>query len=163
MLRPWRRNVVSMGEDVDSKAAGEDCVSNFSSMRDLVRRFISFSGVGAIGTAAHYAVLVVLAELGAASPALAAGAGALAGATVNYLLNYRLTFRSRASHLLTAPRFAVIALLGMAASALLVQMAVAVGLHYIFGQILATVLVLAGGFAANQFWTFAETRNDRRR
>jgi putative flippase GtrA len=122
--------------------------------------FVRFSGAGAIGTVAHYAVLVLLVEIASIHPAIAAACGATVGATVNYLLNYRITFRSTARHTFAAPRFALVALVGMALNAGVVFQFVRLGGHYLLGQVAATLLVLILGFLASQFWVFSESRND---
>jgi putative flippase GtrA len=109
---------------------------------------------------AHYAVLVALVEGVGFSAATAAGFGAAVGAALNYLLNYKFTFRSQARHVVTAPRFALIAAVGLGASSAVVFLAVKLGVHYLIGQAVATVLVLLFGFLANQFWTFSEATSD---
>lgn len=94
------------------------------------------------------------------SATIAAGIGAAVGATMNYLLNYRITFRSNAKHVVTAPRFALIAVVGLGVSSAVVYLAVRLGTHYLLGQAVATIVVLLFGFFANQFWTFSETASD---
>lgn len=131
-------------------------------MNGLTTRFLSFAAIGAAGTTVHYAVLVVLVEGIGTPAAVAAGLGALVGAVVNYLMNYRFTFRSSARHSVAAPRFALIAVVGIALNALTVFVAVRLGIHYFLGQLLATLLILVCGFLANQFWTFTEATNGDR-
>lgn len=126
-------------------------------------RFVRFAGAGAIGTAAHYAVLILLVEVAAMPAAIATSFGAVTGALVNYLLNYRYTFRSNASHTFTGPRFAVIAVIGLVLNSAVVFFFVRLGSHYLVGQLVATLLVLLFGFLANQFWTFSGTANDASR
>jgi putative flippase GtrA len=128
--------------------------------QSMSARFFRFAGAGAIGTAAHYAVLVLLVEVAAMSAAIAAAFGAVTGALVNYLLNYRYTFRSNARHTFTGPRFALIAIAGLALNSAVVFVFVRLGVHYLVGQVVATLLVLLFGFLANQFWTFSEAASD---
>jgi len=120
----------------------------------LATRFAAFTSVGAIGTVAHYLTLVLLVEMGGANSALAAAAGAGLGAIVNYTLNYRFTFRSKARHLDSVPRFAATAIAGMLLSAFIVHMSVRWGAPYLAGQVAATGIVLLAGFASSQFWVF---------
>lgn len=131
--------------------------------QSMSARFVRFAGAGAIGTAAHYAVLIVLVEMAAVAAAIATAFGAATGAVVNYLLNYRYTFRSNARHAFTGPRFAVIAIAGLALNSAVVFFFVRLGIHYLVGQVAATLLVLLFGFLANQFWTFSGTANDASR
>jgi hypothetical protein len=76
-------------------------------------------------------------------------------------VNYHMTFGSRAKHRSTLPKFALIAVLGMAISGLGVRAAAAVGLHYVLAQVLCTIAVLLVGFVLNRFWTFAGERAPR--
>jgi putative flippase GtrA len=118
-------------------------------------RFIRYAAVGAMGTVAQYAVLIVIVESRVADAVTASVAGAVAGAIVNYLLNRRYTFRSSYSHFLAAPRFAVAAVAGILlnglAMALLVKHA---GAPYILAQLITSAAVLVLTFLINSLWTF---------
>jgi putative flippase GtrA len=83
------------------------------------------------------------------------------GAVVNYLLNYHLTFRSRSSHQVVAPRFALVAVLGAVINASLVLGLVRLGAHYLAAQVAATLFVLVAGFNANLRWTFSDRSPER--
>ena len=118
-------------------------------------QFIRYAGAGVIGTAAHYAVLVALVQVAQAGILIASTAGAIVGAGVNYVLNHRYTFASRESHRRALPRFAAVALAGIALNALvLAAMLAFVGPHYLLAQIVATLAVLGAGYLANRTWTF---------
>jgi putative flippase GtrA len=122
--------------------------------------FVKYAGAGAIGTAAHYAVLIGLVEISRLQPVIAAACGAASGAAVNYILNYRYTFRSNADHLLSMPRFAVVTSVGVAINSLVVFLCIRWGAHYVLAQGMATLLVLLIGYLANSFWTFAGKDDD---
>jgi putative flippase GtrA len=125
--------------------------------------FLTFGAVGAIGTVVHYATLVGLVELATIRPTVAAVIGAVAGALVNYWLNYRITFTSTVEHRIALARFACVALLGVAISAVLVATAQAAGVGYLIGQVIATGVVLVIGYFLNRHWTFREhARVDQR-
>jgi putative flippase GtrA len=118
-----------------------------------------FAGVGAIGTAGHYLVLVLLVELFAVDPVLATTVAFLVGAIINYILNYKYTFSSDKPHLQAMSKFFSIAFVGMLFNGLVMDYgARQLGLHYLLTQILATLLVLQWNFFANKFWTFAAGR-----
>lgn len=124
-------------------------------------QFLAFALVGAAGTALHYAVMLAcvawLAWPGEAATAL----GAICGAGLNYALNYRFTFRSSAPHRATASKFLVVAGFAAALNAGILGLltrSFAVGLWP--AQIVATALVLVGGFLANRAWTFRVRPND---
>lgn len=110
--------------------------------------------VGLTGTAAHYAVLAGLVELFGFGAPRAALIGAGVGALINYLLNYRLTFASVLAHRLALPRFLAVAGCNAALSAALVRLGELVGLHYLIGQVSATLLALLLGYRLNRQWTF---------
>ncbi|HVZ33187.1 MAG TPA: GtrA family protein [Polyangiaceae bacterium] len=117
--------------------------------------FSRYVGVGGIGTGAHYALLVTSVEWLGLAPQFGAVLGASVGAIVNYFLNYTLTFASREAHQRALPKFALVALAGVLVSGFGVRTAGSWGIHYLWAQILCTLLVLIGGFFVNRAWTFA--------
>ncbi len=118
-------------------------------------QFVRYAGAGAIGTGLHYAVLIALVQLARADPVAASTAGAVCGALLNYALNHRFTFASGKSHATALPRFALVAVAGIALNALVMAGVLALaGPHYLVAQVIATGVVLAAGFLANRAWTF---------
>ena len=125
----------------------------------LARQFARFTGVGAIGTAAHYALLFALTSV-AVDPVAASAAGFVLGALVNYLLNRRYTFASDIAHRTGAPRFFAVATAGLLLNtALMTALVSGVGMHYFPAQLAATVCVLIWNFFANRCWTFREVKS----
>lgn len=123
--------------------------------RDMTLQFLLFAAVGAIGTIAHYSLLIALVQVLEADPVNASAAGASLGALLNYLLNYRYTFRSRQFHRHTAPRFFFLAAVGLGLNTLLMAIGVYVlRWNYLLVQLLATCLVLFWNFLGNRLWTF---------
>ena len=121
----------------------------------MLPQFVRYAGAGVIGTAAHYAVLVALVQGAGSGVVIASTAGAVTGAAINYLLNHRFTFASTESHRRALPRFAVVAVAGIAVNALvLAGMLTLVGPHYLVAQVAATLAVLVAGYLANRTWTF---------
>lgn len=120
----------------------------------LASAFSRYVAVGGVGTAIHYAILVIGVEALRLPEGLAASLGATAGAVVNYLLNYHLTFASRVPHRRALPRFALIALLGSLLSGFGVHAGVDLGVHYVVAQITCTVVFLVVGFLLNRAFTF---------
>lgn len=135
-----------------------DCVNACMQMAivpTLSLQFLIFAGVGVIGTAGHYAVLIVLVQYAGARPLLASTAGYVVGAIINYILNYHLTFASKQKHMPTIAKFMTVALIGLLVNAAIMAVTVDLyRLHYLVSQILATALVLVWNFAANHRWTF---------
>lgn len=120
-----------------------------------VVRFIRFAAVGAIGTLAHYALLLVMVEVLGTSPLAGAAAGFVLGAVVNYALSRMLVFDSDRTHVEALPRFFAVATIGLAWTAVLMKLFVDVlGLHYLVAQIITTALLLLWHYAGNALWTF---------
>jgi putative flippase GtrA len=118
-------------------------------------QFSRYAGAGMLGTAAHYATLIMLVQGGVVTPVVGTTMGAVAGALVNYLLNYHFTFRSRRAHAHAAPRFAAVAAAGIVLNtAVFALLLGGVGAHYLVAQVVATLVVLVFGYLANRRWTF---------
>lgn len=122
-----------------------------------VRQFILFSGIGAIGTVAHYSVLIFMVQLLHTDPVAATTTGFIAGALINYTLNYHITFNSNKQHLETITKFFTVAAAGALINALLMSAGLnMLDLHYLIIQIMATCIVLTFNFITNRYWTFAD-------
>ena len=120
-------------------------------------QFVQFAGVGAIGTLAHYMLLVMLVEVFGVNAVAASTAGATLGALVNYALNRRYTFRSNKRHREALTKFLVIAATGLALnSGFMLVFVETCGFHYLLAQVVSTGLVLVWNFAGNRFWTFGD-------
>jgi putative flippase GtrA len=121
----------------------------------LSAQFLRYAGAGAVGTAAHYLVLVVLVQGAGIGVVAASTAGAIVGAAINYVLNYRYTFASRQPHARALYRFALVALAGILLNAVVVAAMLALaGPHYLVAQLVATGVVLLFGYGVNRLWTF---------
>jgi putative flippase GtrA len=122
---------------------------------DIAIRFVKFASVGAVATASHYLVLVVLVNLLQANAVLASSCGYVVGGILNYMLNYQLTFRSSESHMVAAPKFFTIATIGFFVNGVVMSFALnSIGLHYLLSQVIATLTVLVWNFFGNSYWTF---------
>src|SRR4030065_705316 len=98
-----------------------------------------FTGVGVIGTAAHYLTLITLVQLTGLNAVLASSTGAVAGAIVNYILNYYYTFQSKKRHHEAAVKFFTVAGVGFILNGLIMQWGtVGLGFHYLIAQLVAT-------------------------
>ncbi|MFI5402157.1 MAG: GtrA family protein [Planctomycetota bacterium] len=130
--------------------------------RVLLGRFLLFAAVGAVGTLAHYAVMIALVEVLRVPPVPASVGGFLVGMAVNYMLNYRYTFRSDKRHREAAAKFFVVGCCGLGLNAALMYLgAGTLGIHYLVAQLAATAVVLLWNFGANQLWTFAREGHGR--
>lgn len=122
------------------------------------QQFVKFTAVGALGTLAHYAVLIFMVEL-LNSPVLTATIyGSLAGAVINYFLNYYWTFNSKAKHWTTASKFFIIAFIGLLLNVQLMWIFTEVfEAWYLFSQIVATVIIFIFNFFCNRLLTFKQS------
>ena len=122
-----------------------------------LRHILLFAALGALGTLAHYAVLIGLVQGGVAGPVAGSTAGFLVGALVNYQLNRRIVFRSRKPHPEALAKFLVIAGIGLVLNALLMTLATAgLGAPYLLAQIVVTGLLVLWHYGGNALWTFRE-------
>ncbi|MCP5004774.1 MAG: GtrA family protein [Planctomycetes bacterium] len=123
----------------------------------MIDQFIKFTGVGAVGTVAHYATLVFLVHVFAANAVIASSAGAIIGALVNYILNYHYTFSSSKNHRETIWKFFTIATIGFILNGLVMTLLTEIfTLIYLAAQIITTGIILIWNFFGNQLWTFNE-------
>lgn len=125
------------------------------------RQFLSYLGVGLIGTGGQFLVLMALVHLARLDPVLATTFGFVVGAIINYFANYHLVFRSRQGHAGTMARFFTIAAAGMGVNAGMMALCHrGFGLHYLLSQVVATGFVVLMTYLGNRLWTFSEVRHD---
>lgn len=123
--------------------------SNFST-RSLAR----FLVIGGFATGLHY-LLTLLLAVGIGLPMVTASAiGFTISAIANYLLNARLTFLSTQPHIVTAPRFLIIAGAGLLINSVLLFLLIRFGLHAAPAQIVATGGVVVWNYSIHGLWTF---------
>ena len=123
--------------------------------RLMLRQFLGFTAVGAVGTAAHFATLLFLVQQLKMNPVWSSVIGSMVGALINYMLSYRFVFRSRKRHVQALSQFFTVVGVGLLLNAGIMALAVQkLGLHYLLSQVLATGTVLLWNFAGNRFWTF---------
>lgn len=122
-----------------------------------IRQFITFAGVGVVGTAGHYIVLLILVQGFFLNPVIATTAGFIVGAIINYHLNYKYTFKSNKNHTEAITKFFIIAIIGGLLNSYLMHIGLRLtSLNYFIIQILATCSVLIINFSFNKIWTFSE-------
>ena len=119
-----------------------------------MKRLARYAGVGAVATAAHYALLALAVEAWHWPAWLGSGAGALLGAQLAFWANRRYTFDHRGPWWPAWCRFHVTAGAGALLGMGLVAAGVRAGLHYLLAQGAATLFVMLASYAANRVWTF---------
>jgi putative flippase GtrA len=123
--------------------------------RTTAPQFLRYAGAGIAGTVLQYALLVALVQFASMGAVVASTIGAIAGALVNYRLNHQFTFASDKAHGHALPRFALVAIGGLALNAIVLAVMLAfVTSHYLVAQVAATGAFLVAGFLANRTWTF---------
>lgn len=126
------------------------------------QQFFTFAGIGAIGTAGHYATLILLVQSIQTDPVIASTTGFIVGALINYILNYRITFNSNKRHRETSIKFFSVALLGAVINGAIMSAGINMfDVHYLIIQVTASCIVLAFNFTANKYWTFADNQSCR--
>ena len=128
----------------------------------LLRQFLGFAGIGAIGTIGHYLTLVGLVHLAGIGPVRASAVGFTVGAFINYLLNYKFLFRSQKRHRESMSKFFTVALAGLGMNSVVVAVGIdLVHLHYLIAQLTATTIVLVWNFSINKLCTFYDPSKDQ--
>lgn len=123
--------------------------------RNLITQFVTYAGVGSVGTLVHYLMLLLLVEGLDMAPYQGAVAGFLSGALINYGLNHRITFRSSRKHGDALPKFLSVAAIGaLLTGALMAWATERLKIHYFIAQLITTALLLVFTFAVNRLWTF---------
>ena len=124
-------------------------------MSKAISVFLRYAAAGAVGTLAHYALLLGLVEIARFTPTVGTTIGFGTGAGVNYALNHSLTFRSTQKHRVALTKFLTVAAAGMVLNGSIVTAGVRwLQVHYFIAQIAATGAVLIITFLLNRAWTF---------
>lgn len=116
--------------------------------------FVRYVAVGGVATAGHWLLLAALVEGLGTAPWLASGAGAVFGAQLAFFGNRRFTFAHRGAAWPAWWRFMATAALGGVAGMAIVAAGVALGMHYLLAQVVATAAGVLLTFAVNRRWTF---------
>jgi len=120
------------------------------------RELLRFLLVGGLCTALQYLVLVAGVEFANVDAVVASAAGFLASAAVNYLLNRRFTWASSVPHGVAVRRFTAVLAIGLVLNVLGMRLLHGyLHWHYVFAQVLTTVVTLTWNFTGHRHWTFA--------
>jgi putative flippase GtrA len=123
---------------------------------------LRFALVGGGATVTHVAVALLLAEAGGWTPLWANFAAFCCAFSVSYRGNHGWTFAMRGAHRHHFPRFAVVALLGLALNQSIVALVVGeLGWSYRLALALVVLVVPAATFALNRWWVFAAPDSSR--
>lgn len=120
----------------------------------IAQQFLRFAAVGAVATAAHYAVLIALKELAHIPVLWATSVGYLAGAVVGYSLNRRYTFEANHRFAEGLAKYVSVGLAGLVLNGAITVGLTGLGLFYLLSQMIATGIVLVWNFCAARFIVF---------
>lgn len=124
-----------------------------------MKQLLTFGGVSLIGTAAHWALLALWVE-GLHWPAWYGSlAGAGLGMVVNFLFHLRLTFPEADGGWRAFGRFCLSASVGFAINALVMAVALSVGLHWLLAQGSATLAAFLSNYLLAKFWVFRSPKD----
>ena len=118
------------------------------------QQFLRFALVGVVGTAAHYTILLIAAELMHLSPVIGAGAGFLTGLIASYVLNRAWTFDKRPEFKRGLATYTVVCVIGFGINVSIVALALALGVHYMIGQVIATPIAMLWNFLGSRMIVF---------
>lgn len=119
-----------------------------------MRRFVRYTLVGAVATAVHYALLAIVVEWVHWPAWWGSGIGAVIGAQVAFFGNRGFTFAHKGDVAPAWIKFQGTAIAGALLGMLIVGVGVNLGVHYLVGQVVATLASLVLTFAINRAWTF---------
>lgn len=120
----------------------------------LLRQVLVFLCVGGFATALQYVLMFVLIYVAEWDPVRASAAGFIASSVVNFALNARFTFKSERSVLHTAPRFALVSVIGLFLNNTILAVLLSLKIHPFIGQLVATFCVISWNYTLNAIWTF---------
>jgi putative flippase GtrA len=121
----------------------------------VAAQFLRFVVVGGIVTATHFAVLIILVEMGHWQAVVATAAAFLVAVSVSYALNGLWTFRMWDRHRQRAPRFLAVSLIGLGLNTGVFWVVLSLGAVYLLAQVAASAVVMFWNFEANRRFTFA--------
>lgn len=124
----------------------------------IVQQFLRFAFMGVFATAAHYAVMIGLAELFHVEPLIAVVCGFTVGAITSYLLNWRFTFTERPDFKRGLVKFLIIMGIGGVLNTSIVAFLMQQGMHYIPSQVVGTCVVLIWNFGSARLVVFRAPR-----
>jgi putative flippase GtrA len=93
-------------------------------------------------------------ELLRLSPVIGAGAGFCTGLIASYVLNRAWTFDKRPEFKRGLATYAIVCIIGFGINVSIVGLAVALGLHYMIGQVIATPVAMLWNFLGSRMIVF---------
>lgn len=126
----------------------------------MIAQLLSFLSVGALATGLQYLLTASLVLAGWLPLVTASTLSFLVSAAFNYWANARLTFAAQGNQVSNRSqqlRFAAMVALGCILNAVLLGIAIDLGLHAAPSQLIATAGVLTSNFALSRLWVFRKS------
>jgi len=121
---------------------------------------IRYGVVGLLGTALHFASVILLVEFARIDPVLASALGFLLVLVVSYILNRTWTFQSRSRGTRQFLIYSIVSLIGLGLNCAIMFISVHIlKWNYLYGQCLVVIVVPISNFILNYFWTFRDSNN----
>ena len=120
------------------------------------RSFWRYVIVGLLGAVTHTSTLIILVECFRVNPIVSSVAGFLVVLTLCYWLNVKWSFEnSEQSHRKAIFRYTLVSVMGLCLNTLIMFCLVnGLGIWYLLGQAIATLIVPIHNFLLNFYWTF---------
>lgn len=116
--------------------------------------FLAYVFVGGIGTAAHTGTLWILTEKAHIYPLLSSTCGFFVSLIISYYLNSILTFKE-AFHIKIFLKYLIVSSMGLFVNlAILFIIQNVFLLNYMYGQVIAIVVVPILNYTLNKYWAF---------
>ena len=142
------------GSSTPGQAAARDAAAVSTARQELKRQFLSFALVGVVGTFAHYATMLSLIEFADVTPVMGTFAGFFAGLGASYVLNRQWTFDKRPPWARGFVTYFAVCFVGLGINMGIVALALAIHVHFMIGQVVATCVALFWNFLSSKFIVF---------
>ncbi|OME12882.1 GtrA family protein [Paenibacillus odorifer] len=122
---------------------------------EIMRQFIKYALVGAIGTILHTSILVFLVEKEGFQPLIGSSAGFIASLIVSYYINLKWTFQLEKKKSFFY-KYVIVSLSGLGINLLIMFLLVnLLEVWYIWAQVIVIIVVPISNFTLNRYWAFA--------
>ena len=128
----------------------------------MVRESIGYILVGIVATIVYLIIFVGQVQFFLIDPVIASVSAYIPVLISSYYLNYSLVFRSRQHHKKTFPKYLAVVILGFCINTLCIFITInLLNWFYIYGQIIAFILIATSNFLLNFFWAFEIKPTDK--
>jgi putative flippase GtrA len=120
-----------------------------------MERFLRFATIGGLATLFQYVLLVIGVQLQLGPTTVISGLSFAISAIFNFLATRAFTFRSSEPIGPASLRYAGMIAVGLVLNTIVMSVLLALGLHYLASQVVATVVILFWNYLVASRWVFA--------